>query len=257
VVSPAAAVAGAGRWLAPSGWPAFPDEDRTRVRLLAWLAIWAQVLFVLGWIVGGLLERGYSPVRQYTSELGRHGAAHPWIFNLVVVLWGLGFIALAIAMFPALRARPWARVAPSLFLLAGVFAIAIGPLRLDCAAAVDRICSARQHAGLLSWREYGHVWVSFGLELTLLLTPFALARSLWPGRLARLILTAAGAVATLLLLFLLVGVSVGAHTHHGGPDGLWQRLWLLVVNGWVLLCAGALILDAGRHDVAQAPAPVA
>lgn len=236
-------------WLRPPGWPALAEGVRRRVRALAWFAIAAQALFVAGWIIAGALEPGYSPVRMYVSELGRRGAAHPWIFDLSTVVWGLGFIALGIAMLPALEERPWRRVAPGLFVLAGILAIALAPLRLDCAASVNHLCSVQQKAGLLSWREYGHVWTAFGLEVTLLLTPFALAHALWPGRLARLTLLGASVVAMLLVLFLFVGISVGAHTHHGGPDGLWQRFWLAVVHVWVLLCATALILEATSRPV--------
>ena len=82
-------------WLRPPDWQALPDAVRPRVRALAWFAIATQVLFVVGWVAGGLLEHGYSPTRDYISELGRDGAAHPWTFQVATVIWGLGFIALA------------------------------------------------------------------------------------------------------------------------------------------------------------------
>jgi hypothetical membrane protein len=205
-------------WLRPAGWPPLPDAVRGRVRALACLAITAQVVFVVGWIIAGALERGYSPLRSYVSELGRRGAAHPWIFDISVVVWGLGFIALGAALTPALRTRRWAWFAPGLFILAGA----------------------------LSWREYGHVWASFGIELSLLLTPFALARSLWPGRAGRLVLI--GGLAVAVALALLGGLDgwFGAHSPYSGESGLWQRIWLLVVYGWVLICAAGLILEASH-----------
>lgn len=210
----------------------------------AWLAIAAQAVFVAGWIVAGALEPRYSHLRMYVSELGRRGAAHPWIFNLSVVAWGLGFIALGSALVPALEGRPWHRVAPSLFVLAGLLAIAVGPLQLDCASTVNKLCYAREKAGSLSWHEYGHAYVSFALETVLLLTPFALARSLWPGRLARLTLLGGATVAVILFALLSVGLAAGAHTHHGALTGLWQRIALLVVHVWVASCATALIIEA-------------
>jgi hypothetical protein len=225
-------------WLRPTGWPALPDAGRARVRALSWFAIAAQVFFVVGWIVGGLLEPGYSPVRQYISELGRVGAAHPWIFDLANIVWGAGFIALALAMLPVLHTRPWARVAPSLFALAGVFAILLAPLRLQCAKAVDRACRARELAGTLPWHHYAHNWLAFGVQLALLATPFVLARCTWPSRLSRLLLGAA----IVLVLFLTAAFLLGFGDD--GYDGLWQRTELLIVHGWVLLCATALILEA-------------
>jgi hypothetical membrane protein len=210
------------------------------VRALSWFAIFAQALFVAGWIVGWLLEPGYSPVRMYISELGRQGAAHPWIFEASIAIWGIGFIALATAMLPALRTRPWARVAPALFVLAGVFAMLTAVLRLDCADSVSRVCKARQTAGTLSWHHYGHMWTALGIQIALLLTPFALARTTWPSRLARLMLLGGVAVA------LLLGVDFLANFNQDGSVGLGQRMQLLIAHGWVILCAAALIVEAGH-----------
>ena len=204
-------------WLRPAGWPALPAAVRLRVRALAWLAIAAQVVFVVGWIIAGALEPHYSPVRSYVSELGRRGAANPWIFDVSVVVWGVGFISLGVAMGPALRTRRWARMAPALFVLAGVRAILDAPLRLDCATTISRLCRSREKAGSLSWREYGHIWASFGIELSLLLTPFALARSLWPGRMARLVL-AGGALVAVALVLLELRISGGCQEVEGAPS---------------------------------------
>jgi len=215
------------------------------VRALAWVAIGAQFLFVTGWIVGGLLEPGYSPTRDYISELGRDGATHPWTFQLATVIWGLGFIALALASAPALRTRRWSHVAPALFLLAGALAILLAPFRLDCADTVSRACKALKDAGALSWHEYAHVWGAFGIEIALWLTPFALARAAWPGRLARLLLAGGLAMGGVIGAVYLTSVGEGA------AAGLAQRTELLIVHGWVLLCAGALILEATRQTRAS------
>jgi hypothetical protein len=233
-------------WLRPRGWPIPPEADRGRVRALAWFAIGAQALFVIGWIVVGALESGYSPVRSFVSELGRKGAAHPWIFDVSVTIWGLGFIALAAAGLPALRRRRWGPVVALLFVLAGICAIADAPLRLDCNSLVSHLCDARRTAGSLSWRHYGHEWASFGVEVALALTPFALARAVWPGRLARLLLLGGAVV--------VVGraATIAAFGELKGHHGLEQRLWLLVVHVWVLLLAAALIGETriGRREAA-------
>ncbi|HEY7934961.1 MAG TPA: DUF998 domain-containing protein [Solirubrobacteraceae bacterium] len=233
-------------WLRPAGWEELGEPPRGRVRALSLFAICAQVLFIAGWIIAGALEHGYSPVRMYVSELGRRGAAHPWIFDVSILVWGAGFVALGLALAVVLRTRPWALVAPGLFVLAGICAMLDAPFRLDCASTISHLCKAREIAGRLSWREYGHIWASFGIEAALLLTPFALARALWPGRLARLVLFGALAVALLLAVLMLLGGWVGAHNSHGGHGGLWQRAWMGVVHVWVLLCASALILQASH-----------
>jgi len=234
-------------WLRPAGWPPLPDAARRRTWLLAWAAILAQVVFVGGWALAGALDPHYSAVRQYISELGRHGAAHPWIFATSVGIWGLGFIALAVALIPSLRTRPWPRAMPSLFVLAGVCAILVGPLHLDCSQTVSAVCKSRESAGALSWHHYAHEWTSLVINVSLLLTPFAFARSAWPSRLARIVSSGALVVlAAWIVTFVL-------HDSFAGYQGLEERLWALVAQLWALLCASVLILEATlKPDVLRA-----
>jgi hypothetical protein len=225
-------------WLRPAGWPLLPDAVRRRTLLLAWAAILAQVVFVGGWILAGALEPRYSHVRQYISELGRHGAANPWIFTIFVGIWGLGLIALAVAIVPALHTRPWPLAMPLLFVLAGVCAILVGPLHMDCAPTVSAICKSREAAGALSWHHYAHEWVSLGISASLLLTGFAFARSAWPSRLARLVCSGALVVLTVWIVTFIL------HDSFTGYQGLAERLWALVAQLWALVCATVLILEA-------------
>jgi hypothetical membrane protein len=225
-------------WLRPAEWPLLPDAARRRTSLLAWAAILAQLVFVGGWILAGALEPHYSAVRQYISELGRHGAAQPWIFVTFVGIWGLGFIALAIALVSSLRTRPWPLAMPLMFVLAGVCAILVGPLHMDCPPTVSAVCKSREAAGLLSWHHYAHEWVSLGINVSLLLTGFAFARSAWPSRLARLVLSGA------LVLLAAWIVTFFLHDSFAGYQGLEERLWALVAQLWALLCATVLILEA-------------
>ncbi len=228
-----------GLWLRPAGWPPLPDGARRRTLLLSWFAIGTQAIFVGGWVLAGALEKGYSPLRQYISELGRRGAAHPWIFSVSVAIWGLGFIALAIALAPALSTRPWPKAMPLLFVLAGACAIVVAPLRMDCSPTVSHLCRAREIAGTLSWHHYAHGWASLGINAFLLLTPFAIARSAWPSRLARL--TFGGGIVVLMVWLV---TSFALHNHIAGYQGLEERLWSLVAQVWAVLCATALILEA-------------
>lgn len=225
-------------WLRPAGWPALPDAVRGRVRALGWFAVAAQFFFVACWIVAGALEPGYSPVHMYVSELGRRGAANPWIFDLSTVVLGAGLMAIGLAILPGLRGRPWGWAAPALFAAAGVLTILVGPLRLDCAASVSHICSVRQAAGTLSWHHYAHLWLSLAIQVLLLLTPFALARAEWPSRLG--VLTLAGGLEAAFLL----AVAFAFHSNQGASVGLWQRVGLLIVHGWVVACATAVIVEA-------------
>jgi hypothetical membrane protein len=206
--------------------------------LLAWAAILAQVVFVGGWVLAGALEPHYSPVRQYISELGRDGAAHPWVFTIFVGVWGLGFIALAVALVPSLRTRPWPLAMPLMFAVAGVCAILVGPLRMDCSLTMSAVCKSRENAGALSWHHYAHVWLTLGINVSLLLTGFAFARSAWPSRLGRLVLSGA------LVLLAAWLVTYFLHDSFVGYQGLEERLWALVAQLWALVCATVLILEA-------------
>jgi hypothetical membrane protein len=225
-------------WLRPAGWPPLPDAVRRRTRLLARATILTQVVFIGGWVLAGALEPHYSAIRQYISELGRDGATNPWIFTVFVVIWGLGFIALAIAIAPALRTRPWPLAMPLLFVLAGLCAILVGPLRMDCSLTTSAVCKSREAAGALSWHHYAHVWLSLGINVTLLLTGFAFARSAWPSRLARVVLVGA------LLLLAAWLVTFFLHDSFVGYQGLEERLWASVAQLWALVCATVVILEA-------------
>ena len=225
-------------WLRPAGCPLLPDAARRHTLLLAWVAILAQVVFAGGWVLAGALEPDYSHVRQYISELGRHGAANPWIFTIFVGVWGVGFIALAAAIVPSLRTRPWPLAMPLFFVLAGVCAILVGQLKMDCSPTVSVVCRSREAAGALSWHHYAHEWVSLGIKVSLLLTSFAFARSAWPSRLARLVLIGA-------FVLLAAGiVTFVLYNSFAGYQGLEERLWALVAQLWTLLCAVVLILEA-------------
>jgi hypothetical protein len=225
-------------WFRPAGWPLLPQAARRRVWLLAWTAILTQAVFVGGWVLAGALEPHYSPVRQYISELGRRGAANPWIFTIFVGIWGLGFIALAVAIVPALRTRPWPLAMPLFFVLAGLCAILVGQLQMDCPPVLSAVCRSREAAGALSWHHYAHEWVSLAIRVSLLLTGFAFARSAWPSRLARAVLSGA-------LVILAAGiVTFVLHDSFTGYQGLEERLWALIAHLWALLCATVLILEA-------------
>ena len=231
-------------WLRPAGWPPLPEAARRRTWLLAWASILAQLVFVGGWALAGALEPHYSVVRQYISELGRQGAAHPWIFTAFMAVWGLGLIALAVALLPALRTRSWPLAMPLCFVLAGMCAILVGPLRMDCSLITSAACRSRAAAGAISWHFDAHIWLSLGIKVSLLLSGFALARSAWPSRLARVVLNGA------LVLSVAGIVTFVLHSSFVGDQGLEERLWALVAQLWALACATVLILEA---TLAQPP----
>jgi hypothetical membrane protein len=228
----------AALWLRPAGWPLLPAAARRRTLLLAWAVILAQAVFLGGWVLGGTLEPHYSQIHQYISELGREGAANPWIFMTFMAVWGLGWIALALAVVPSLRTRPWPLAMPSMFMLASVCAILVGPLRMDCSTILSGACKSREAAVGRSWHYEAHIWLSLGIKVALLASGFAFARSAWPSRLGRLVLGGA-------LVLLVAGiVTFILHDSFTGHEGLEERLWAFVAQAWALVCATVLILEA-------------
>lgn len=225
-------------WFRPAGWPLLPDAPRRRTLLLAWAAIVTQVVFIGGWVLAGALEPHYSQVRQYISELGREGAAHPWIFMAFMAIWGLGWIALAVAVLPSLHTRRWPLAMPLFFVLAGMCAILVGPLRMDCSTILSAACRSHEATAGRSWHYEAHVWLSLAIKVALLLTGFTFARSAWPSRLGRLVLSGA-------VVLLIAGiVTFILHDSFVGYKGLEERLWALVACAWALVCAIVLILEA-------------
>jgi hypothetical membrane protein len=63
-----------------------------RIRALAAFGFAGQYLFSLSWLVGGLVQDGYSFRRQAISELGARTADHPWIARLGISVWGLSVL---------------------------------------------------------------------------------------------------------------------------------------------------------------------
>ncbi|HWI95901.1 MAG TPA: DUF998 domain-containing protein [Solirubrobacterales bacterium] len=97
--------------------------QRSNADLIRWLAIGSiagQAIWLVVAVAGGLLEPGYSEVRDAVSMLGARDAAHPWLFDIGVAIWGIAFLFAALALLldsPAgLRGtRRWLGPAPSAY----------------------------------------------------------------------------------------------------------------------------------------------
>ena len=210
------------------------------VRVLAWSAIAAQLLFVAAWVVAGALEDGYSHLDHHVSELGADGAANPAIVNAAIVVLGLSLAAVAAALARVLPARPASRVAVGLFLIAGLGIVVSGVFNTDCSTAVDATCQQRWDDWEVDTSAKIHAWTSFATQLLLLATPFALARALWNGPVA-----APALVAGLVGLAIAVGMQV-LFGIDDAPDGFTQRLSLLALHVWVVLIAIGLLWSTRR-----------
>src|SRR4051812_38325870 len=152
---------------------------RSTARALVWAAFAGQALFFASWIVAGALQPHYSHIDSYVSELAARDAAHPWIDTIGIAAFGVSLVCLGAALFAALRRR---RALPAAaFALAGLAGILEAVFPLDCATTISHHCQALQDASALSWQHYAHLWLGLATTVFLVLTPFALARALWPG----------------------------------------------------------------------------
>src|SRR5262249_12226536 len=75
-----------------------PVPAPVTIRRLCIARLAGQLLWVAIVTAAGLAEPGYSEVRDAVSELGARTASHPWVFNTAVAIWGLSFIAAAVAL---------------------------------------------------------------------------------------------------------------------------------------------------------------
>jgi uncharacterized protein DUF998 len=211
-------------------------------------SIAGQSLWLVFAVVAGLLEPGYSEVRDAVSFLGARSASHAWIFEAGVAIWGSAFIAAATALAldpPAGRGglRRW--LGPGLIAFTGLAQILDGfPFPADCRASIDAGCRAREMAGDVSWQHVAHGWDYFLGAVALLLSVFAMAwRFHGDRRWGRSDLLALGAG----LLGLVIGGVLFFATvdEPGGHYGLVQRIALAAGGVWVLaLTIGLLAIHS-------------
>jgi len=216
------------------------------IRSLAWFAVAAQAVFVAAWIAAGALQPHYSASDSGVSALAAHGMRDPWIAMAGFAVLGLGVAALAPGLRAVLPRRRAAAVAAGLFVIAGAGFVVAGLSRLDCDLS-QAACSARFDAGRLSWHTSLHLWAGLVTELALVLTPFALARALWPSPVGVLALTS-GTTG--------VAIGVAALILHGAgaPDGVVERIELAFTHVWVVIVAAGILHETRGMPKLSAPA---
>ena len=219
------------------------------LRRLAFAAIAGQVLFVASWVVAGALDEGHSPAEDGVSALGGRLAENPLIVNTGLVVLGLSIACLAPGLWAVLPRRRAALVAAVLFALVGAGFALVAFLPIDCNFSSDA-CVDRFEAGELSWQTEAHVWVAVGLQVLLMMTPFALGRALWP-RPEALLAVVAGMSG--------VGIAVGGFaltSFEVVGDGLVQRFGWGAVHLWVLIVAGGILQAARPQEAPPSPTPL-
>jgi Protein of unknown function (DUF998) len=214
------------------------ESASLRVRQLAIIAIVAQSVFPLTWLIAGGVSDGYSHEEQYVSELAARDAEHAWIAAIGIAALGLSWIALGLALRAALPRRRWSWLPSALFVTTGAATTLVVLLPVDCSSSVDDACRTLERGWDLSWRHYAHGFVAWANQLLLAATPFALALALRPGLLSRLAF-ALGVVG------LLIGAGqLVAQFADEDRAGIYQRAGLVAVQGWTYLLAAAMLLAA-------------
>lgn len=146
------------------------------IRRLALASIAGQLIWLVLIIVAGLIEPGYSEIRDAVSVLGARDAARPWLFDIGVATWGCSFLlaAAALALDSQRSWRNW--LGPGLVALTGLAQILDGfPFPADCRWSIDATCRTREMAGELSWQHYAHGITYFFGAIALLASVFAMA----------------------------------------------------------------------------------
>ena len=137
---------------------------------LALAAIAAQIVFVGGWLVLGLLEgHGYSSGRHDISDLGALTAHHATWDRLTLLVAGAVTIAFAISLRHSLGWGCWL-VALS---LPGMDTLGDVVFRLDCRAA-DAGCGIAE--ATTSWHGKLHLATFSVAAVATIVAPFVLAR---------------------------------------------------------------------------------
>jgi hypothetical membrane protein len=217
------------------------------IRRLCIASLVGQLLWVAIVTAAALAEPGYSEIRDAVSALGAETASHPWTFNTAVAIWGLSFIAAAVALLLDPHPRGVrGRLGPALIAFTGLAQILAGfPFRADCRPTIDAGCEARQIAGEVSWHHVAHGWAYFDGSIAIVLSVFAMAwRFRGDARWGRADMLSFWAGVFGIAVF--GGLFFVTDDTMGGHYGLVQRLSLAAGGVWVAALTIGLLAIHGR-----------
>jgi len=198
------------------------SEPYRRRRILLAIGVAAPILAFVAVVIAVLAYPGFDQARQYLSDLGGPKAPHPMIFNLAILVTGLGAAAAGAGFALALLALGGARIAAGL--VAASFALAGYGLVM---------------ASLYPWPDPRHLAINLGLGIQLapLLLIWGLARVEGTKALRRFLALVFVAMAVLTVLtkhLVFKGLVNDANV------GWWERAFALVLVGWTGVAAFAL-----------------
>lgn len=199
-----------------------------RLRGLALCGVLGPLQFTLAWVVIGAARPGYSPTRQYVSELAAAGGRGAWVMVASFLALGLLTLAFVPALHRGLDDGIGGPIGPFLIAVFGAGAIGSGIFRCDpgCGGAS---LSNTLHT-LITYTGLGSL---VGATLVL---PLRLGRAQgWAGYRACSWLTGIVALAIFLRGFAAFG-----------GVGLGQRLFIGALFLWLALIASRLFRLFGR-----------
>jgi hypothetical protein len=202
---------------------------RHRSRLLGALAVAGTVAAIVAWVMASLTQPGYRSARDDLSALAAGGADHPWITMTGELALGLGIIALAAGLAAELAGLE-VTVGACVLVVAGVAAAIQALAREDCLAQ-RASCTARVHAGHVSWHHTLHEMTSGLAFLAILAAPLVFAPAFRRDGRWRSLATYS-LVTTALGFALLIAYVATAETAFGG---LGQRVFLFVPLAWIVV----------------------
>jgi len=200
--------------------------------------VWACRLLVLGMAapivaLGSVLLAvgaypGFDHARQYLSELGTETAAHPIIFNggvlIAGVMTGVAGIGFALALIQVTRSPVSAVLTGALFVLAGTGLVL---------------------ASLYPWPDPRHMAISLGLGIQLAPVALLFALRRTPG------ITALKRFLAVVFVLMAALTVITKHLVFPGMVnddnvGYWERVFAIVLVGWVGVAAWGLRRQAAR-----------
>lgn len=176
------------------------------------LQIWAGVVgptgFVAAWAIGGATTKGYSPVDDAISRLAATGADTRGLMTAGFVCFGVGVPVYGLTLRRELPGRAWLAAVAS-----GSATLGVAAFPLDVSSTIDRVHGGFAVAGYI----------------TLAMVPLLASRTLWRQGHRR-------ATAASLIVAMTSGACLAA-TAVGPAHGLFQRLGLTIVDGWLVASA--------------------
>ncbi|HEX5377236.1 MAG TPA: DUF998 domain-containing protein, partial [Phenylobacterium sp.] len=193
-----------------------------RRRALLVIGMAAPVLAFAAVLTAAMIYPGFNNATQYISDLGGPKAPHPELFNVAILLTGVGALAAGVGF--------------------GLSVIALGGGRI--AAALTTLSFVLAGVGMIlgsyyPWPDPRHLAINLGLGIQLapLLLLWGLARVEGAANLRRFLVAVFVVMAVLTILtkhLVFKGLVNDANV------GWWERAFAIVLVGWITVAAFAL-----------------